>query len=191
MRCSAIKSGQLRSLAAAAIVVLACFLQASAQQELTPPKSEIKATVGASGFGDDNLPHSVFGGSVRLYVTRRLSVEPEFLYMYHSSNDQDYIVQPNLAFDLREPTKRVVPYVIAGVGAIHHRGRFFGFDFVTGAPRTFDTSGTTWTVSAGAGVKVFVTDRIFVSPEARIGREPNIRGTISVGYVFSGRKRDH
>jgi len=51
-----------------------------------------------------------------------------------------------------------------------------------------DTSFTTWTASVGGGVKIFLTKRLFVAPEVRVGREPNVRGTVSVGYVFVGRK---
>ena len=97
-------------------------------------------------------------------------------------------MQPNVAFDFTDPTKRFVAYGIAGVGVLHHKGRFFGNDFVTGAPRVFDTSVTTWTASAGGGVKMFLTKRLFVSPELRVGSEPTVRATINVGYVFAGRR---
>lgn len=178
------------SLIAGVALIICCFVQAAAQQGLTPPKADVKGTVGGSTFGDGEVPHGVFGGSVRFYLTRRLSVEPEFLYMYHSRNDKDFIFQPNLAFDITNPTGRVVPYVIGGAGVLHHRGRFVGTDLSTFPPRPFDVtvSSTTWTASAGAGVKIFVTDRVFIAPEARIGREPTLRGTFSVGYVFSGRR---
>ncbi|HYJ84947.1 MAG TPA: outer membrane beta-barrel protein [Pyrinomonadaceae bacterium] len=179
---------RLINLTAAVAIVMSCLLNAAAQDDLTPPKAEVKATFGGAAF--DETSHSVFGGSARFYVTRRLSVEPEFLYMRNSDTDQDYLFQPNVAFDLSDPTGRFVPYVIGGAGVIHHQARFPGFDFSSGVPRVFDASFTTWTASAGAGVKIFVTDRLFVSPEARLGREPNLRATISVGYVFSGRKRD-
>jgi hypothetical protein len=171
--------------------MLSCFLPVFAQKEdLTAPKAEIKLTVGAAGFGTDqgSIPHGLAGGSVRIYVTRRLSIEPEFLYLRNSPNDQDYIVQPNVAYDLTDPTKRFVPYLIGGVGVIHHRGRFFGVDFNTGQPRVFDTSFTGWTASGGGGVKIFLTKRLFIAPEGRVGREPSVRGTVSIGYVFSGRK---
>lgn len=181
---------RLRSLIAGAALIICCFVQAAAQQGLTPPKAEVKGTVGGSTFGDGEVPHGVFGGSVRFYVTRRLSVEPEFLYMYHSRNDKDFIFQPNLAFDITDPTGRFVPYVIGGAGVLHHRARFVGTDLSTFPPRPFDVriSSTTWTASVGAGVKIFVTDRVFIAPEARVGREPTLRGTFSVGYVFSGRQ---
>lgn len=172
-----------------AALTLFCFFPIFAQEEVTPPKAEIKLTVGAAGFGTDqgSIPHGLAGGSVRIYVTRRFSVEPEFLYLRNSPDDQDYIIQPNVAYDLAEPTKRIVPYLIGGVGAIHHNGRFFGVDFVTRQPRVFDTSFTSWTASGGAGVKIFLTKRLYIAPEARVGREPSVRGTVSIGYVFSGR----
>ena len=174
---------------AVGVSVVACVTPLSAQQgqQLTPPKVEGKVIFGSAIFNDD-IEHKVAGGAVRAYVTRRLSIEPEYLYLRHSDNDQDHLVQPNVAFDFTDPTKRFVAYGIAGVGVLHHEGRFFGSDFVTGAPRVFDTSFTTWTASAGGGVKIFLTKRLFVSPEFRVGREPTVRATINVGYVFGGRR---
>lgn len=134
----------LKYLIRVAVLMLAGFLTVCAQQrdELTPPRVEAKLIVGGSSFADPAIPHSVAGASVRFYITRRLSVEPEFLYMRHSRDDQDYIFQPNVAYDLTDPTKRFVPYLIGGVGVIYHRGRFFGVDFTTRQPRVFDTSFT-------------------------------------------------
>jgi len=174
---------------AVGVSLVACVTPLSAQQgqQLTTPKVEGKVIFGSAIFNDD-IEHKVVGGAVRAYVTKRLSIEPEYLYLRHSDNDQDQLVQPNVAFDFTDPTKRFVVYGIAGVGVLHHKGRFFGNDFVTGAPRVFDTSFTTWTASAGGGVKVFLTNRLFISPEVRVGREPTVRATINVGYVFGGRR---
>ena len=172
---------------AAGISIVACVSPLCAQQDqqLTPPKVEAKVIFGSAIFGDDT-EHKVVGGAVRAYVTRRLSIEPEYLYLWHSDNDQDHLLQPNVAFDFTDPTKRFVGYGIAGVGVLHHNGRFLSL--VTGVPRVIDTSFTTWTASVGGGVKIFVTKRLFVSPELRAGREPTVRATISVGYVFAGRR---
>ncbi len=156
-------------------------------RQLTPPKYEAKVIVGTALFGE-NLEHTVVGGAVRAYVTKRLSIEPEYLYMRRSENDQDHYVQANVAYDFTDPTKRFVGYAIGGVGVLSNRGRVFRSDFVTGAPRVDEISFTTWTASAGAGVKIFVTDRFFISPELRLGREPTVRATINVGYVFGGRR---
>lgn len=154
---------------------------------ITPPKIEGKVIFGSAVFNDD-IEHKTVGGAVRVYLTKRLSVEPEYLYLRHSDNDQDQLFQPNVVYDFTDPTKRFVAYGIAGVGVLDHKGRFFGNDFETGEPRVFDTSFTTWTASVGGGVKVFLTKRFFVAPELRVGREPSVRGTINVGYVFFGRQ---
>lgn len=182
--------GWLSRWAAAFSIILCCITYSAAQTELTGPMVEARGTVGAATFGDDEIPHGVVGGSVRVYVTRRFSVEPEVMYMRHSENDQDFIAQANVAVDLLKPTGKFVPYAIAGLGVIRHRGTVSGLDFTTGVPRQFDTSFTSWTASGGLGLKIFVTDKLFVAPEARIGREPTLRGTFSIGYVFSGRERN-
>jgi len=162
-------------------------LSAQQDQELTPVKVEGKVIFGSAIFNED-IEHKVVGGAVRVYVTKRLSIEPEYLYMRHSDNDHDHLVQANIAFDFTDPTKRLVVYGIAGAGVLHHEGRFFGTDFVTGAPRVFDVSVTTWSASAGAGIKIYLTKRLFVSPEFRLGCEPTARATINVGYIFGGRR---
>lgn len=169
------------------LVAFVTPLSAQDGQQLTPPKIEAKVILGSAVFNED-IEHKVVGGAVRVYLTKRLSVEPEYLYLRHSDTDQDQLVQPNVAFDFTDPTKRLVAYGIAGVGVLHHKGRFFGNDFATGAPRVFDTSFTTWTASAGGGLKIFLTNRLFVSPELRVGREPTVRATVNVGYVFGGRR---
>ena len=44
---------------------------------------ELRGTVGYSNFLDDGpLHHLVTGGSARFFVTNRIAVEPEFLFMY-------------------------------------------------------------------------------------------------------------
>ena len=169
-------------LAGATALVLSSFLTASAQQTdtLTPPKVEAKLIVGGASFAEPSIPHSIVGGAVRVYLTRRLSVEPEFLYMRHDRHDQDYFIQVNAAYDITDPTKRFVVYGIAGAGNLRNRSEFGGDGI--------DTSFTTWTASVGGGVKIFLTKRLFFAPEVRVGREPDVRGTVSVGYVFVGRK---
>jgi len=171
------------------ICLVACVTPLYAQQDeqLTPPKVEAKVIWGGATFGEDD-DHKLIGGAVRVYVTKRLSIEPEYLYLRDSVNDQDQLIQPNVAYDFTDPTKRVVAYGIAGVGVLKHKGRFVDRNFVTGVTTVFDTSFTTWTASVGAGAKIFLTKRFFVSPELRLGRQPTLRATINVGYVFGGRR---
>lgn len=150
------------------------------------PRAEIKMIIGASDFGTDDrsYPHLVLGAATRIRITRRWSIEPEFNYMRRSANDEDYVFQPNVVYEFFPRGTRTVPYLIGGVGFIRHKSVFRGSDFVTGAPITYDTSYRTWTASAGGGMKIFVTKNLFIAPEARLGREPTIRGTVSIGYVF-------
>ena len=175
---------------AVGISLVACVTPLFAQQsqQLKSPRVEGKVIFGSATFGDD-IEHKVVGGAVRAYVTKRLSIEPEYLYLRHSENDQDHHFQPNVAFDfITDSTGRLVVYGIGGVGVLHHQGEKLSFnDFFTGAPRVVDTSFTTWTATAGVGAKIFVTKRLFVSPELRAGREPTLRATINVGYVFARR----
>ncbi|HKG12314.1 MAG TPA: outer membrane beta-barrel protein [Pyrinomonadaceae bacterium] len=179
---------------AAAAFVLLCLFDARAQEEtsLTPPKVEVKVTAGGAVFAledADSAAHTAAGGAVRVYLSKRWSVEPEFMYMRRGANDQDYFFTPSVAYDFVPSTRKVVPYAIAGVGVERHTGRFVGADFTTGVPFVVDTSYTTWSVGVGVGVKLHVTGRLYVAPEVRVGREPYGRATVSVGYVLSGRKR--
>lgn len=176
-----------RYVLAVGALLVACVTPLFAQdQQPTSPKIEAKVVFGSATFGED-LEHTVIGGAVRAYVTKRFSIEPEYLYMRRSEDDQDHVVTANVAYDFTDPTKRVVPYGIAGVGVLSNKGRVVRGDFFTGATRVEEISFTTWTLSVGGGVKIFVTKKFFVSPELRVGREPTVRATINVGYVFGGK----
>lgn len=176
-----------RYVLAVGVLLVACVTPLFAQdQQPTSPKIEAKVVFGSATFGED-LEHTVIGGAVRAYVTKRFSIEPEYLYMRRSEDDQDHVVTANVAYDFTDPTKRVVPYGIAGVGVLSNKGRVVRGDFFTGATRVEEISFTTWTLSVGGGVKIFVTKKFFVSPELRVGREPTVRATINVGYVFGGK----
>lgn len=172
------------------VSLLACVpIFAQEGQQLTSPKVEGKVIVGGAVFSED-LKHTVVGGALRVYVTKRISIEPEYLYMRRTEHDQDHVGQINVAYDFADPTHRVVPYVIGGGGVLHNRGRVFGADFVTREPFVREIRFTTWTASAGGGLKIFLTERLFVSPELRLGREPTLRATVNVGYVFGGRRQE-
>jgi hypothetical protein len=137
------------------------------------PGISLEGSLGFSNFPDESsLYHYVAGGTARFRLFKGLSFVPEFTYMYRSQRDRDFLLLPNLAWDFRRGT-RVVPYLIGGAGLLHHR-------------ETWDHS--EWSASAlifagGFGAKVFLNQRIFIAPELRIGWEPHIRVTCSIGYV--------
>ena len=138
---------------AAGMLLVACATPLYAQQDeqLTSPRFEAKAIVGGAIFSED-LKHTLVGGAVRVYVTKRLSIEPEYLYLRRTENDQDHLGQINVAYDFTDPTKRVVLYGIGGAGVLHNRGRVFGADFETREPFVREIKFTTWTASAGGVV---------------------------------------
>ena len=172
--------------ASAVLLTLLVTPHVVAQSSDSQPRAEIKLIVGASDFGLDNgsYPHFVGGAATRIRISRHWSIEPEFTYMRRSSNDEDYVFQPSVVYEFNSIEKRVVPYLIGGVGVIRHKSVYYGSDFVTGAPVTSDTSYTTWSASAGAGLKMFFSRRLFVAPEVRLGLQPTARATVSIGYVF-------
>jgi len=84
---------------AVGVFLAACVtpLYAQQTQQLTRPKVEGKVIFGSAVF-DEDLEHTLVGGAVRAYVTKRLSIEPEYLYLRRSKDDQDHLVQMNVAF---------------------------------------------------------------------------------------------
>ena len=178
--------------ALAAIGMLFLPSQASAQDTLSRPKVDIKIGGGTSTFGDsgEDYRHTVVAGAVRIYVYRRFSIEPEIMYMQRGEHDRDLVFTPHVAFDLLDSRGRVVPYVIAGVGVEHHRDEFTYNDFFNGNVLvTRRVSENTISANLGVGAKLYLTDRLFIAPDVRVGHEPSFRATVSVGYTFSGRTR--
>ena len=171
---------------AAVLISLLVTSHVVAQDSGSQPRAEIKMIVGASDFGTDDksYPHFVVGAATRIRITRHWAIEPEVNYMRRSSNDEDYVGQLSVVYEFNRIEDRVVPYLIGGGGYMRHKSVFNGSDFVTGAPITYDTSYRTWTASAGAGLKIFISKHLFVAPEARLGREPSARATVSIGYAF-------
>jgi len=135
---------------------------------------EPKLTLGWTTFIDeDPIDHLVGGGSVRFYVSRRVSIEPELLYLKGPGDDRDITLIPHVTYDFGN-SLRAIPYLTAGVGLLHHRD-------IIGVRRFTNNE---WAVSGGAGIKLFLTDNIFVAPECRMGFEPIFRATASIGFVF-------
>ncbi len=154
------------------LAVLLMTVVASAQE--APGRTELLATGGITGFLDEDADISAtFGGAVRRYLTRRISLAPEFLYLVGQDSIRDLTLIPNVAYDFND-SRLVRPYLIGGLGWYQHRQPFGGTMFVHNE----------WTVSGGAGVKLFLTPRVFVAPEFRIGFEPIFRIAGSVGWSF-------
>jgi hypothetical protein len=153
---------------------------ASAQSDSARSAIEVSAARGA--FLDDApIEHAVIGAAARWYVSSRLSVGPEVTYAVGPGSDRDLFVTGNLTTDLRRArgSRRVVPYVLIGAGLMRHSDRFSG--------RTYASS--EWAVTAGGGVRIAATRRLWFAPEVRVGWEPHVRVGVTIGYRLDGRTR--
>jgi hypothetical protein len=136
---------------------------------------EVSGVMGFVNFPDESSQyHVLVEGTARIRIARGLGFAPEFTYMYYSRQDRDLVFLPNVTYEFRRG-KRVVPYFIGGVGILNHRETWDHFDW----------SATGRFISGGFGTKIFLRSRIFAAAEARIGWEPHIRVTGSLGYVLA------
>jgi hypothetical protein len=153
--------------------LLILLLAASAQAQ-NKPRPEIKATAGWVGFIDESwINHKIVGGSARFYLTPRVGLEPEVLYMIGPGSDRDVTLIPHVSFDflVREMIR---PYVIGGAGWMHHSQKIGPIRFTNNE----------WVGNGGVGVKFFLTPGLFVAPEFRIGFETILRAAASIGFTF-------
>ncbi len=138
---------------------------------------ELKGVVGTSGFLDSPTDyHAVVGGAARLYISPRFALEPEFTYMRASSRRQDYAIQMGVIWQFRRGAV-LEPYLVAAAGVQHSRSRFPG-----AVQETF--SSNAFTGGGGVGIRIGVGSRFRLSPEFRVGSEPIVRATVSLGYMF-------
>lgn len=138
--------------------------------------SDLRGTVGYATFIDeDPVDHLFTGASFRYYALSRLSVEPEFVFLYRDGTDKDVGFQVNAAWDFARPGARVVPYAIGGFGLLRTIFRF-------GQGPAFSTTDKMY--NGGFGAKIYMNDHWFMAPEGRLGFEPILRLTVSVGYSW-------
>jgi hypothetical protein len=151
------------------LLLLLLYSSAALAQSARRGQLEVRGLAGYSTFIDESSQdHVVVGGSAHYYLTRRFSVGPELLYMYRNGSDQDITATANFAWDFKG-NSRVQPYVAGQIGVLRHF-----------APRFAVNS---WAYGAGLGVKIALTERLFVVPDFRIGVEPIFRATVGVSYV--------
>ena len=144
----------------------------------------LEAQAGYAGFVDDaTIDHGYLGGAFKARLTPRLSIGPEIVWMRGPQHDRDLFLTGTLTWDLvsarqtgggepgRQATTRVVPFLMAGGGAMRHEDRF--------GVETF----ASWegAVTGGGGVRIHVGRRWYIAPEFRIGWEPHYRVGVAVG----------
>jgi hypothetical protein len=137
----------------------------------------VEAAGGYAGFADDAIAvHSLVGGAARWRVAPRIWIGPEITYMKGEGEHSDLMLTGNVTVDLleRRPGRQALPYLLVGGGLFQTRDRF--------GTETFTSSDGAFT--AGAGVRVFLTDSFYVAPEFRGGWEPHFRISVSAGVQF-------
>jgi hypothetical protein len=135
-------------------------------------------TAGYAGFADDGtINHGVFGGAIRFHLSPRVSVGPELAYMIGPGDDRDLFFTGNLTFDVLapRPARRVTPFLVIGGGLFRHSDRF--------GPETY--SSVEGAVTGGGGVRAWVSDRVYIASELRVGWELHYRLTGTVGVSLS------
>ena len=135
-----------------------------------PPAAELRVHVGTAVFFEASQ-HFTGGSSYRKYFSERgWGIEPEYTFMTDGSH-QDHLLILNVVKDFTMPSRTVVPYMVMGAGINFYRG-LDGRDGVT-----FGGLGL------GVGFKAWRSDRVFIAPEFRIGAEPNLRFSLSMGFT--------
>lgn len=154
------------------------LLAAAAAPAFASQPIQARFTAGMTSFVEDYQAdnHATVGGSVQFYFARRWSVEPEYLYMRTGDNHHDHVFWGNVAFDIRSRDHKFVPYWFAAPGVVRNT-RTFG-------PLSFTS--TEGAFSTGFGSRFFVSDRVFLAPQIRLGVADGFFGEVtgSIGFLL-------
>ena len=166
---------------AGALFATAVSATALAAQEVAAPRpaSVVELSGGWAGFGDEGvIHHGLFGAGARFYLSRRFSLGPELVYMVGPGQDRDLMLTGNLWVDLLAPTpakpRRTTPFLVVGGGWFRHSDGFAG--------GTFSSSEGAFT--AGVGIRGWVSERVSLGVDARLGWEPHLRVAGTVGVAL-------
>lgn len=154
---------RIRRLGCAVLVGLIAADAASAEQQ----HWAVDASAGYAGFVDDaTKSYALVGGSLRRYLSTRVSIGPELVVMWGSDSvrDRAMMLTGNVVVDFgfSDPAlARITPFLVGGIGA------FWGRDIVRGGP--YWSSDPAFT--AGGGMRIDIGRRLGMAAEYRIGWE--------------------
>lgn len=134
-------------------------------------------SVGYAAFVDDAAKNYwLAGGSLRKYVTPRISIGPELVFTANEDlvRDRNVLLTGNVMLDAAQAGSRVIPFVVGGVGI------FRGRDQVPNGPFWFTDPAFT----AGGGFRARVNDTWSAAAEYRIAWELHHRVSGSVGVQW-------
>ena len=142
----------------------------------TRPVAMLEVVAGWAGFVDENwIDRTIIGVVGRMFVTERVAVGPEFVFLRGSGDEYDCTFTANATIDfvrdVGPSARRVVPYAVIGGGYLRQVTRVGPRQFASGEG----------TVSGGAGVRLSLGQRAFIAPEVRVGYEPELRFGVALG----------
>lgn len=158
------------------VVMAAAFIFAATtgtQAQAQTTAGAVEGIVGHAVFADDApIHHFVFGAAAPLRLTERLAIGPEVVRMIGPGDDRDTILAVGTWMDLASPAPlrpgKVVPFVGGGFGVLMHSDRF-------GTANNLYYGG-------GGGVRIHLTDRLYVAPEVLFASELHLRTVARIGY---------
>jgi len=135
----------------------------------------VDGSVGYSALVDDAAKNYwAVGGSVRRYVSPRISVGPELVVMTNAASLRDRLVMAtgNVTFDVFPATAPAIPFFVAGFGIFAGREKFPSCPFWSSDPA----------FTVGGGVRARIGDRVSIGGEYRLGWELHHRVTATAGF---------
>jgi len=157
---------------AASLVFAGNFLlgvRAVEAQEVTPPP-EVRFIAGAVKTYLDEPAQPAVGFGFRIAITPRLSLEPEVLRV-SGQRFESWHILGNVRYSLSRNVG-VTPYFVVGAGVNREVDTAINYHSTVAA----------W--NAGFGVRIPVSNRVFISPEGRLGLNAFPRLTVSVGVAL-------
>lgn len=170
------------------VAILALLVQPVSAQ---PRRVDLRAHWGYMYRLDDTPPQAwTGGGSVTAAVGPKLRVGLEVLHAnlfgkYDSYKQRARLFHPMVEYEFLSDS-RFKPFMVIGAGYTQYRSWLPDPEahFDPSLPqRRWETQGR-FHFTAGLGARLFLTRRLFLAPEVRIGLVPVLRSTVSVGFAF-------
>lgn len=158
-----------------AVLVMVLWLMVpvpAAAQESSQDLTLFEGHLGQGWFFDESpIRHDVVGLGISRTATSRVWLKGTLVHMRGPGSDRDLLLMGHVAVDLVRRSAPAVPFVAVGAGLMRHTNNDYG--------RRVNNIGPVALVTVG--VRVRVSDRWSVAPEAAIGLGPQAQLGISFG----------
>ena len=154
-------------------------------------KVDLRGGVGYALGLEDTPPHAwLGGGAVTAAASRNFRVGVEVLNANLFGKIPYYkrralLVTPIVEYEF-SPNRRINPYVVVGFGFTQYRSLEPNVEhyYDRSLPQFEWRKEGSVNFTGGFGLRLFLSKRIFVAPELRIGLIPVLHSTVAVGYAF-------